>query len=80
MIAPDSQELERFCEQVVYSNISPVRGDKQLSITTEYQRLATGFPQLDGILRGGLLRGGITELAGPTNTGKTVVSSFPRRC
>jgi RecA/RadA recombinase len=36
--------------------------------------LSTGFNHLDGILNGGLLPGSITELAGPSNTGKTTVS------
>ena len=37
------------------------------------QRMSTGFKQLDEMLLGGLLRGSVTEFAGPSNTCKTVV-------
>ena len=67
------QELAGFRREIVYSNIHPVRGDKLLASTVAPQRLPTGFVKLDEILEGGLLRGSITEFAGPSNTGKTVV-------
>lgn len=37
----------------------------------QHQRLSLGCPVLDGLLRGGLPLGGITELAGRSSVGKT---------
>jgi len=67
------QTLERFRRELIYSSCRPVRADKLFTSAVPKQRLSTSFPELDGILQGGLLRGSITEFAGPTNTGKTVV-------
>jgi len=68
-----SQILERFRTELIYSSCRPVRADKLVTCAVPKQRLSTSFPELDGILQGGLLQGSITEFAGPTNTGKTVV-------
>lgn len=52
-----------------------MQGNKLLESTAPPQRMSTGFAQLDEMLQGGLLRGSITEFAGPSNTCKTVVLS-----
>ena len=67
--------LHKFCRTLIYSSIDPIQGDKLLESSAGPERTSTGFAQLDGILRGGLLVGAITEFAGPSNTMKTVV--FP---
>ena len=67
------QILEGFCRDLVYSSRRPVRADKLINPVAPQQRLSTNFSELDDILHGGLLRGSITEFAGPTNTGKTIV-------
>jgi len=38
----------------------------------ESQRISTGIPELDGLLRGGYVRGRTYVLAGDTGTGKTI--------
>jgi len=70
-----SQTFDHFCQDTIYSGIHSIQGNKLLETTFPRQRVSTGFAKLDEILNGGLLRGSITEFAGPTNTCKTVV--FP---
>ena len=67
------QELDGFCNDIIYSSIHPIRADKLLSSTESPQRISTGYKLLNEILRGGLLPGSITEFAGSSNTGKTLV-------
>ena len=38
------------------------------------ERVPSGIPDLDGLLRGGLMRDSITLVAGPTGTGKTLLA------
>ncbi|XP_027424729.1 DNA repair protein XRCC3 isoform X4 [Zalophus californianus] len=52
----------------------------------QHQRLSLGCPVLDGLLRGGLPLDGLTELAGPSSSGKTQLAlqlcltvQFPRQ-
>jgi hypothetical protein len=68
-----SEALDGFCQDVLYSGIQPIRGDKLLESSVQPERMSTGFKELDGMLLGGLLRGSVTEFAGPANTCKTVV-------
>jgi RecA/RadA recombinase len=70
------QDLNQFLQSVVYSGVHPIQGNKLLSSVPVPQRISSGSPNLDGILKGGLLPGSITEFAGPTNTGKTLVSLY----
>ena len=72
-----SQTFDHFCQDVIYSGIHSIQGNRLLETTFPRQRVSTGFAKLDEILNGGLLRGSITEFAGPTNTCKTVVFPIP---
>jgi hypothetical protein len=69
------QTLDDFCHNVLYSSIRAIQGNVLLDSCPQSQRLSTGLSSLDGILKGGFLRGSITEFAGPSNTCKTVVCS-----
>ena len=40
----------------------------------ELERVSTGIPELDKMLGGGLLKGSLTALSGPSGTGKTVIA------
>ena len=75
-----SEAFDSFCQDVLYSGIQPVRGDKLLESGILPERMSTGFKELDEILLGGLLRGSVTEFAGPSNTCKTVVPLLLRIC
>ena len=40
----------------------------------ELERVPTGIPELDKMLGGGLLKGSLTALSGPSGTGKTIIA------
>ena len=48
-----------------------VRGDLESDMDIENEKLSSGVPELDQLLNGGLMKGTVTFLSGPTGAGKT---------